>query len=378
MIILSVSIRVRGLVRIGISFIALLAIAGCSAPLPTTQLPPARLVAPALEFPQFRDYRGVVDCRMKAAGLDESAIADLARNAQIDFVTIGDSAGPGASDYGIGGFTNQILFIPGATFAVDGGEIIGVNLRQPIDASRPAAELIGAIHDQGALAIAAEPGAFKSSSDYALADAMEVYNQHYAFASASPAALYWRAMFSQTDRFLLSLAPRPDANLALYDTMTAGARVTLVAGMGAPDNLSVMGSKVGTFEQLFLFYTTHLLAPERNADALMDAMHRGHAYVSFDILGYVGEFAFFAQSGDATNGVKTMMGDEVHLEPGLTLKAELPANADRVGILKDGVQIASADNTMDLAFAPRSPGAYRVEAWRRGHLWIMSNPVYVR
>jgi hypothetical protein len=369
---------VRGLARIGIGVVAMLAIAGCSAPLPTTQLPPTRLVAPALEFPALRDYRGIVDCRMKAAGLDESAIADLARNAQIDFVTIADPAGPGASDYGIGGFTNQILFIPGATFSVDGGEIVGVNLRQPIDASRPAAELIGAIHDQGALALAAEPGAFKSAADYALADAMEVYNQNNVFAEASPTTLYWRAMFLQTDRFLLGLAPRPDANLALYDTMTAGARVTLVAGMGVPDNLSVMGSKVGTFEQLFLFYTTHLLARERDVDALMDAMHRGHAYVSFDILGYVGEFAFFAQAGDATNGVKTMMGDEVHLETGLTLKAELPANANRIVILRDGTQVASADDAMDLEYAPKAAGAYRVEAWRRGHLWIISNPVYVR
>ena len=292
----------------------LVAVAGCSAPLPTTQLPPTRLVAPALEFPELRDYRGIVDCPIKAAGLDESAIADLARNAQIDFVTIADPAVSGVSDYGIGGFTNQILFIPGAAFRVDGGEIVGVNLRQPIDASRPAAELIGAIHDQGALAIAADPGAFKSAADYALADAMEVYNQNDSFMAASPTTLYWRAMFLQTDHFLLGLAPRPDANLALYDTMTAGARVTLVAGMGAPDNLSVMGSKVGTFEQLFLFYTTHLLARERDVDALMDAMHRGHAYVSFDILGYVGEFAFFAQTGDSQDddGRRGASGNRSH------------------------------------------------------------------
>lgn len=367
------SIGVWSLVRIGIGLLILVAAAGCSAPLPTTQLPPTRLVAPALEFPELRDYRGVVDCRMKAAGLDESAIADLARNAQIDFVTIGDPAGPNSGDYGIGGFTNQILFIPGAAFRVDGGEIVGVNLHQPIDTSRPAAELIGAIHDQGALAIAADPGGFKSAADYALADAMEVYNQNESFIAASSTTLYWRAMFLQTDRFLLGLA-RPDANLALYDTMTAGARVTLVAGMGAPDNLSVMGSKVGTFEQLFLFYTTHLLARERDVDALMDAMHRGHAYVSFDILGYVGEFAFFAQTGNT----RTMMGDEVRLETGLTLKAELPANANRIVILKDGTQVASADDAMDLEYAPKATGAYRVEAWRRGHLWIISNPVYVR
>ena len=364
----------RGLARIGIALFAIVFAAGCSAPLPTTELPPTRLVAPALEFPELRDYRGIVNCRMKAAGLDESKLADLARTAQIDFVTIGDPAGPGEADYGIGGFTSQILFIPGATFKLGGGEIVGVNLHQPIDASRPAAELIGAIHDQGALAIAADPAAFKSPAGYALADAMEVYNQNSEYAASSSTALYWRAMFFQTDRFLLDLAPRPAVNLALYDTMTAEARMTLVAGIGAPDNLSVMGSKVGTFEQLFLFYTTHLLARERGVDALMDAMRRGHAYVSFDILGYVGQFAFYAQSGQT----KTMMGDEVHLEDGLALKTELPDRADRIVILKDGAQAASADDAEDLEFAPKSAGAYRVEAWRRGHLWILSNPVYVR
>ncbi|HVC43306.1 MAG TPA: hypothetical protein VND20_00700 [Candidatus Binataceae bacterium] len=306
--------------------------------------------------------------------MDQSQVADLARIAQIDFVTVGDIARPGEIDYGIGGFTSEILIIPGASFRVGGGEIVGVNLLQPIDPSRPAAELIGAIHDQGALAIAADPASFKSVGDYALADAMEVYNQNSEFAATSPTALFWRAMFFQTDHFLLDLAPRPDANLALYDTMIAGARVTLVAGLGAPDNLSVMGLKVGTFEQLFLFYTTHLLARERGVDALMDAMHRGHAYVSFDILGYVGQFAFYAQNGDTL----TMMGDEVRLADGLALKTELPDKADRIVILKDGAQVAFADDAEDFEFAPKSAGAYRVEAWRRGHLWIASNPVYVR
>lgn len=349
-------------------------VAGCAAPLPTTQLPPTRLVAPALEFPQFRDYRGIVDCRMKSAGLGESKLADLARNAQIDFVTIADPANKGSTDYGIGGFTSQILFIPGAAFRIAGGEIIGVNLHQPVDTSLPPTELIGAIHDQGALAIAAEVPRFESSSNYALADAMEVYNQNEAFDNISSTALFWRAIFLSTDRFLLDLAPRSNVSLALYDAMTAGARITLVAGMGAPDNLTVMGSKVGSFDQLFLFYATHLLATDRSIDSLIDAMRRGRAYVSFDILGYVGDFAFYAQSGDS----KTMMGDEVHLSDGLALKTELPGRAGRIVMLKDGAEVASITDAAEFAFAPKTPGAYRVEAWRRGHPWILANPVYVR
>ncbi len=73
-----------------------------------------------------------------------------------------------------------------------------------------------------------------------------------------------------------------------------------------------------------------------------------------------------------------MMGDEVHYAPGLTLKTELPAPADRIAMYQNGVEVTSADNASTLEFAPKSPGAYRIEAYRSGKLWIMSNPLYVR
>jgi hypothetical protein len=348
--------------------------AGCSAPLPSTSLPPTRLVAPALEFPNLRDYRGVVDCRYRAGGLDEGSVADLAKTAQIDFITDGDRYQPGAQSYGIGGFTSQILFIPGATFEAGGGEIVAVNVTQPIDPGKSPVDIVNAIHDQGGMAIAASPTKFTSPDSYALADGVEVFNQRAAWMEQSPSTLYMRAIFFGTDHFLLDLGPPPPANLAIYDRMASGSRITLLAGMGAPDNLSVMGSKVGSYDQLFLFYTTHLLAAERNTDPLVDALKHGHAYVSFDVLGYVGQFAFYAQNG----ADKTMMGDDVRLAPGLTLKTELPNKADKIVLLENGDQVAVAENTDHLAFVPKSPGAYRVEALRRGYPWILSNPVYVR
>jgi hypothetical protein len=56
----------------------------------------------------------------------------------------------------------------------------------------------------------------------------------------------------------------------------------------------------------------------------------------------------------------------------------LPAPADRIAMYQDGAEVASADNASTLEFAPKSPGAYRIEAYRSGKLWILSNPVYVR
>jgi hypothetical protein len=354
--------------------LAALVLIGCSAPLPTTDLPPARYIQPAPEFPEFHDYRGIVDLPLNASGIDQSALADLAKAAQIDFIVLANPTPASAADYGIGGFTNDILIIPGGAFDVGGGTIIGVNLREPIKPNLAPNDLIAAIHDQGGLAVAADPARFASSADYALADAIEVYNQRSAWLAQSPASLYLRAIFFGTDHFLGGLDVRPEANLALYDKLTAGARVAMLAGMGAPDNLNVLGARVGTLPQLFLFCTTHLIARERNTDPIVEAIRLGHTYTSFDYLGYVGAFMFYARAGDTL----TMMGDEVHLAPGLTLKAELPAPADRIVMYQNGADVTSAENASTLEFAPKSPGAYRIEAYRNGKLWILSNPVYVR
>ena len=360
--------------RLRLSILAALILAGCSSPLPTTELPPARYIQAAPEFPGLHDYRGIVDLPIKASGMDQSAVAELAKASQIDFIFLADRVQPGDTDFGIGGFTDEILFISGGAFEVGGSQIIGVNIHEPIKPNLTPNDLISAIHDQGGIAIASDPAKFESSEEYALADAIEVYNQRSAWLAQNPTTLYMRAIFSSTDRFLAGLDLRPDANLALYDRITAGARVAMLAGMGPPDNLNVLGAKVGTLPQLFLFCTTHLLARERDTAPILEALRLGHSYVSFDYLGYVGAFAFFARAGDTT----TMMGDEVHLAPGLTLKTELPAPADRIAIYQNGAEVTSADNASTLEFVPKSPGAYRIEAYRNGKLWIMSNPVYVR
>lgn len=357
--------------RLAVAFL----LAGCSAPLPSTNLPPARFVEEAPEFPRFHDYRGIVDLPLKATGTDQSGIADLALTAQIDFIFLANRVQPGDdSDFGIGGFTNEVLFIPGGAFEAGGSEIIGVNLHEPIKPGLGPNDLISAIHDQDGLAIAVDPAKFASPADYALADAMEVYSQRWAWTAQDPTTRYLRAIFFGTDHFLSALDLRPDANLLLYDRMTAGARVSMIAGMGAPDNLNVLGAKVGTLPQLFLFCTTHLIARERDTAPILEALRLGHSYVSFDYLGYVGAFMFYARAG----GTATMMGDEAGLVPGLVLKAELPAAADRIALYQNGAEVASAEHATTLEFAPKSLGAYRIEAYRGGRMWILSNPVYVR
>src|SRR5262249_50866854 len=188
--------------------------------------------------------------------------ADLAKTAQLDFIALGNLQS-GAADYGVGGYTSEILFIPGASFETDGGQIFSMNLHSPGDSGKDARRAISMIHHQGGVEFAASPSGFRSDRDYALADGMEVYNQEEQWDSESRRSLYLRALFFPTDRFLLDLARRPETSLELFDKMAAGARVSLIAGIGGAEDMTVLGSKVGTRSQLFLFSSVHLLTRGR-------------------------------------------------------------------------------------------------------------------
>ena len=361
-------------IGIALAGAAALAVFGCAAPLPSTDLPPTRIVAPARDFPELRDYRGVIDLQLKGSGLDQAGIADLARAAQLDFITLGDDAEPGAANYGTGGFTSAILFIPGGAFKIGGGEIVGLNIHDPIAVGSSVPALVDAIHSQGGLALARAPSRFTAPGDYGLADAIEVYDQSAVWRARNPFALKLGAMFLGTDHFLAELDSLAPAEIGAYDRLTEGARVALVAGFGAPANINALGATVGTWQQLFLFYATHVLATERETDPVVDAIKQGRVYVSFDFLGYVQDFAFYGQSG----ATKIMMGSEAPFAAGVTLETELPDPADRIVIFKNGVEAGSTQSAANFAYLPKSAGDYRVVAYRRGVPWIISNPVYLR
>jgi len=312
--------------------------------------------------------------RLRASGISEVEAADLALKSQIDFIFLADRPDSKA-DYGTSGFTNQILFIAGAAFATGtaGAEVLGLNLTVPVDPTLGNRDLIAAIRDQGGIAAVAGASRF-GSEDYALANAIEVYNLGAQWREQSDSSRYVSALFLGSDRFFKRFDVRPVRELSAYDRMAANAHLTLLAGMGTARVMSVLGASVGTAAQQMLVFTTHVLARERQIGPVAEALGHGHSYVSFDILGYVPNFGFYAQSGEE----RAMMGEEVDLAAGVALRAELHDAAERIVMLANGVEVASVENATQIEFAPSVPGAYRVEAYRSGLPWIYSNPVYVR
>ena len=71
-----------------------------------------------------------------------------------------------------------------------------------------------------------------------------------------------------------------------------------------------------------------------------------------------------------------MMGDEVAFARDQELQVVLPKRG-RLRLIRDGETILE-EVGKSLAHPVPGPGIYRVEVSRKGKLWILSNPIYVR
>ena len=125
---------------------------------------------------------------------------------------------------------------------------------------------------------------------------------------------------------------------------------------------------------MFQFIRTHVLIPSQTleASAVYDALRKGHAYFSIELLTEAKGFSFMAQNDERSLGI---MGDEVAVEPNLRLTAVLPAPA-QLTLFRDGQPIAT-ETAQTWEVPVDSPGVYRLEASRHDKPWIFSNPIYI-
>ena len=127
------------------------------------------------------------------------------------------------------------------------------------------------------------------------------------------------------------------------------------------------------------FVSTHVLARALDEAAVREAVRAGHVYVSHDWIADPTGFRFYV-AGDGGEPAQ-LMGDEVEWRQGARLVADLPLHA-RVRLLRDGVEVATAERANRFEHLADRPGVYRIEAWVEigGEVrpWIYSNPIYLR
>ncbi|NUM56230.1 MAG: PHP domain-containing protein [Candidatus Hydrogenedentes bacterium] len=129
------------------------------------------------------------------------------------------------------------------------------------------------------------------------------------------------------------------------------------------------------YDRSLRFVNTHILANELTEAGVLDALRAGRVFIAFDMLADARGFTFLAES----SGAKAVMGEEIPVANGLTLRAASPVPC-RFTLVHNGNTVEQKEGRT-YEFAVTEPGNYRVEAelsivgeWTP---WAYTNPIRV-
>jgi hypothetical protein len=297
----------------------------------------------------------------------------------------------------LNGIHNGVLFINGNEVATASGDRLLLIPGTPGAATAGTRDTQEVIDDQkrnGGLSFVAYPSE-SQRWQATTADGVEVYNLFSNAREIRPVMMFCDGLWSYgsyADLLFANFFSRPEQNLRLWDAAVGATsrRLTAVAGNDAHANVGfslndaagkqLAGLKLDPYERSFRVVHTHILIKkgiELSRESILDALARGHCYVSFDIFADPNGFTF------SVDGSEVMMGDDTSANIAPRLSVTTPVLA-RAVFLKNGAVVYQA-TARTTEFSPDGPGVYRVEIYLdslpqpvTGQPWIISNPIYVR
>lgn len=133
------------------------------------------------------------------------------------------------------------------------------------------------------------------------------------------------------------------------------------------------------YEWLFRAVNTHLLVDhplqrrlELDWPLIRDALQAGRAWIANDLLGSSRGFRFEARSGhrQATIGGTLRRAGAVQMEAAASFSGEFR-------LIRFGGGVVARTRGRMLRHLTAEPGIYRIEVYRGGRLWILTNPIRV-
>lgn len=195
---------------------------------------------------------------------------------------------------------------------------------------------------------------------------------------------------------MAALLDRPGAVLSQWDRLNESRRVFAIAGIDAhawlgygqdsdPDG-NAMHLPLPGYEATFRTFSNHVVldAPltgnaSTDAEAVLNALRRGHLYSVIDGLASPGGLSFTATSGSRIASI----GDDLQIDGDVQLRAQLSAPAGtRMALIKNGERIHEVTDSVLEMNGGAEPAVYRIEAFVRNSPggppvpWIVSNPIY--
>jgi len=369
----------------------------------TIQQLDAQRVGPPGES-EFVDYQGVIHVHSSLGGHSTGNFAELiaaAKANQLDFVIMTEHPQQNfdTAAMTLNGAHAGVLFINGNEVATSNGDrllLIPGSSEAASAGTKTTQEIIDKQRSSGGLSLAAYPAESQSWQTTSV-DGVEVYNLFTNTRGINPAVMFFDGLWSYgryPELMFANFFARPTENLKRWDDAMTRSNRKLVATSGndAHSNVGLslndasgkqwLGVKLDPYERSFRTVRTHVLIKKDKAlsrESLLEAIALGHCYVSFDIFGNAKGFSFTLNGA----GPQKILGDEIELTQGLSLKADAPLNA-RFMLLRDG-RVLDQRAGMTAEFSVSDAGNYRVEAYLdslpapvKGQPWIISNPIYVR
>ena len=351
---------------------------------------------------QYADEKGVIHVHSSLGGHSTGTFAeivDAARSNQLNFVIMTEHPQTSfdTSAMTLNGVHDGILFVNGNEVASASGDrllLIPGSADAATSPRRSTEEIIAEQKSSGGLSFVAYPSESQHWQTTS-ADGVEVYNLFTNARQINSMVMLFDGLWSYrsyADLMFANFFTRPEQNLRLWDNaMTNPPRkLVAIAGNDAHSNVGVslndasgkqlIGIKLDPYERSFRVVRTHVLlgkGVELNRESLLQAISRGHCYVSYDIFADATGFDFSVRNSDF------VMGDEVALDqqPEFVIKTPLAA---RIVMMKNGSVFGQQQGTT-AQFKPDGAGTYRAEAYlddlptpAKGQPWIISNPIYVK
>jgi hypothetical protein len=316
--------------------------------------------AASLSAGDFIDLRGVVHVHTRVSHDSKGDIGELidaAHDSGLAFIALSEHPYR-ARLRPARGVVEGVILIPGWEVRAAGASILalGIDRRRGLP-SEPHA-LVAEIHRRDGLAFVAhleasqlaEPARFAEVAP----DGIEIVNLHAAALDAR-FRLALGELLLPAPCALRVLLGAPTENLERYGRLT-GVRA-LVGGVDAHAKFRVLGPLGGTLDRyrdLFRLVTTHVLARERSASGVIEALREGRSYVAFEGLARVDRFA----AARTADGYAVRAPDEARLD-----------------LVCAGSVVDSSVASEAVLRAPPDAERCHIEAWLGSRLWVITSPL---
>ena len=332
------------------------------------------------EIQSLKTYRGAFHIHSNFSHDSHATlqtIQNTAKKAKLDFAVITDHNNSLARDV-YAGMDEPAgpLLIFGTEISTGDGHLIALGVREtpPSDLMSGQAA-IDWVRKKGGQAILAHPICDKNPWDDLSVkgfSGLEVYNFAHSFYRPNKVLLATKILLLPPKTFLRSFYRAPEQSLALWDEKLRTGQYAAFGGTDAHIKAKILGFSPESFmmnlQSVTMLVRSEALKPENITEALV----KGRSFIAFEVFGDAQDFSFEASA----NKKIFSMGDSIKSREPVTLSVKIPEDGD-MRLIYQGKVIAGSKGR-ELSYMVSAAGAYRAEVYKKGKLWILSNPIYLK